>query len=398
MNDLTRDGAALARFRAAVFADAGLQDALNGIDDVDRFVAAALPLASARGFSIAADELRAALAGRPLPISGFSDAPLTSARPLQQWLPIQVVGGAGGPCVEWAYFGPDGPAEPFFQDTVTKVLRRPINRLAMHRTALSMLTDVAQPGSSVPLSGLIFHMSRCGSTLVSRMLAQDRRNIVISEAPPVDAIVRSDTDPARSEGLVAMLAALVRALGRKRAPWQERFFVKLDSWHILHLPLFRIAFPDVPWTFLFREPVEVLASQVIQRGIQTVPEYLPGSYFGLSEDEAESSDDYCALVLRQICRAALAHYPLGGGRLINYRDLPQAVWSEILPHFGVACGEEDRSRLAQAAQFDAKSPGLAYAGDNASKLAAMTEELKTTANRRLGDVYGQLEALRSQGK
>jgi hypothetical protein len=241
-------------------------------------------------------------------------------------------------------------------------------------------------------------MSRCGSTLVSRMLAQDRRNIVISEAPPVDAIVRSDTDPARSEGLVAMLAALVRALGRKRAPWQERFFVKLDSWHILHLPLFRRAFPDVPWIFLFREPVEVLASQVIQRGIQTVPEYLPGSYFGLSEDEAESSDDYCALVLRQICRAALAHYALGGGRLINYRELPQAVWSEILPHFGVACGEEDRFRLAQAAQFDAKSPGLRYEGDNASKLAAMTEELKTTANRRLGEVYAQLEALRSQGK
>jgi hypothetical protein len=186
---------------------------------------------------------------------------------------------------------------------------------------------------------------------------------------------------------------MVHALGKKRAPWQERYFLKLDSWHILDLPLFRKAFPDVPWIFLYREPAEVLASQVVQRGIQTVLDHLPASVFGLNADDAQSPEDYCALVLRQICRAAVAGHPLGGGLVINYSDLPQAVWTSILPHFGVTCGDEDRTRLAQTAQFDAKAPGMTFAGDSPHKKAVMTPELVAIANGRLRSVYAELNRL-----
>lgn len=387
------DPGALALFRAAVLSDDELQDQLQGIDDVDAFAAAAAALASARGLSIVPHALRLALRDDPLGISRFSDAPLTPYRPQQQWLPVEIASGGGGPFVDWAHFGAGGPAESFFEESIRKALRRPINRLCRHRTALGELAGTAASSESIRPSGFIFHMSRCGSTLVSQMLARDPRAIVLSEAPPLDAIVRSRvmSAPVNDDGHAALLEAAIRVFGRKRAPCHDRYFIKLDSWHILDLPLFHKRFPDVPWVFLFREPAEVLASQVIQRGIQTVPEYIPPSVFGLSAEDA-ASPDYCALVLRQVCRAALSHFHLGRGLLVNYSRLPQALWTDILPHFGIPWDSGDVERFRQAAQMDPKAR-VPFAGDSAEKRAALTPELVSVAKTFIGPVYAQLSRL-----
>ena len=49
------------------------------------------------------------------------------------------------------------------------------------------------------------------------------------------------------------------------------YFVKFDSWNTLDLALIRRAFPDVPWIFLYRDPVEVIVSHMRQRGSQMIP-------------------------------------------------------------------------------------------------------------------------------
>src|SRR5438874_313448 len=66
-------------------------------------------------------------------------------------------------------------------------------------------------------SGLIFHMSRCGSTLVSQMLAALPANIVVSEAPPIDAIVQAYRlmPNADEERYAHWLAALTCAFGHR---------------------------------------------------------------------------------------------------------------------------------------------------------------------------------------
>ena len=63
---------------------------------------------------------------------------------------------------------------------------------------------------------------------------------------------------------------MVSALAQPRRG-EQALFVKLDSWHTLALPLFRRAFPSVPWVFLYRDPVEVPVSQLEAAGIQTDP-------------------------------------------------------------------------------------------------------------------------------
>src|SRR5678816_558328 len=104
----------------------------------------------------------------------------------------------------------------------------------------------------------IFHMSRCGSTLVAQMLAALERNIVISEARPIDQVLGAKVDEERR---IAWLRWIVNALAQRRRPAEEFFFIKLDAWHVLHLPLIQRAFPNTPWVFLYRDPIEVMVSQ-----------------------------------------------------------------------------------------------------------------------------------------
>ncbi len=126
-------------------------------------------------------------------------------------------------------------------------------------------------------------MSRCGSTLLSQMLAALPEHVVLSEAGPLDTVLQlhfrepSVTDEER----IGLLRAMMSALGQPRTGRERRLFVKLDSWHTLHLPLIRRAFPGVPWIFLFRNPVEVLVSHRRLRGGQALPGVLPPELFGL---------------------------------------------------------------------------------------------------------------------
>ncbi|HXC54199.1 MAG TPA: hypothetical protein VNU97_02805 [Rhizomicrobium sp.] len=396
----TQDGATkddLARFRAAVLADAALQDALQAFDDVDAFIGAARAQAAALGLHVTVEALRDALRGDPIGLARWSGGPPTTTSPQDGWLPINILPQGGETCIDWAYFGERRLSEPFFEDSVRRALRRPLNQLARHRTRLADLVPAMAAAPGLAPDGFIFHMSRCGSTLVAQMLAADPANIVISEASPLDVVVQSDrASPADAAGLhAALLAAIVGALGRRRSAVQARYFVKLDSWHTLALPLFRRVFPTVPWVFLYREPGEVLASQLVQRGIQTVPEYLPPALFGLAAEDSLPADDYCARVLAKTCEAVLPHVE-GGGLLVNYSQLPGALWSQILPHFGIASSEADRARMTAAAQFDAKSPSLTFSSDNAAKREVLTDDLRAVADHHIGGIYRALETRRRQ--
>ena len=83
--------------------------------------------------------------------------------------------------------------------------------------------------------------------------------------------------------------------------------------------------------------------------------------------------------------------------LVNYRQLPEAVWTAILPHFGVACSADDRAVMAAAARYDAKTPGIEFAADSTTKQQGASEATRQAAERWLGDLYRRLEALRAGG-
>lgn len=173
-------------------------------------------------------------------------------------VPTRVVPGFDGPEVVLVDLGRHVFREAFFDESVNAALSA--LRAYPERMRLPIEDLVAFDGypDAVPLAGLVFHVSRCGSTLVSRTLAQDESTHVVAEADPIDVVVtrmRGD-----EETRVRRLRGLVRAYARRRTERTERLVLKLDAWHLRSLPLFRAAFPEVPWVVVVRDPLEVLAS------------------------------------------------------------------------------------------------------------------------------------------
>ena len=390
-------GEALGRLRALAVADDALARRLHARADVRDFAALAVSEAAARGIAVAAERLAAAAAPDPLGIAAFAATPASgTAWPGADWLPVQVVDLGGQVFVDWLYFGARPLREPFFEDSVRRALRAPFNRAFRYRLALADFVAGAAAAQSLKPSGLIFHMSRCGSTLAAQMLAARADTIVVSEAAPIDAMVQAGRTwpqlPAARHA--ALLAAMIAAYGRPRRGGERHYVLKLDSWHALALPLFRQAVPSVPWVFMYRAPLEVLVSQMRQRGTQMVPQIVHPSLYGIDAADVIPDQDYCARVLRVICAAAADHYG-AGGLLMNYRDLPASIMSALLPHFGIACDDDTRALMLRAAGQNAKSPSLQFEDDSAAKQAEATPALRAAAERHLATVYARLEALRA---
>src|ERR1019366_9608573 len=110
---------------------------------------------------------------------------------LHGWMPARIAWRDSGPRVEWTLMERRRLVEPFFEQTLQGQMTHPFHQLFRRETSLEDMaawTD-AHPGS--PLRGIVFHMSRCGSTLIAQLLAAVERNIVASEPAAVAAPLRA---------------------------------------------------------------------------------------------------------------------------------------------------------------------------------------------------------------
>ena len=89
------------------------------------------------------------------------------------------------PWATWIYTAGHRFTEPFFEDSVQECLRSPFISLFRRQMPLG-------PGAPVRPDGFIFHMSWCGSTVISRSLAAAQSTLVLSEPAPLDDIVRTN--------------------------------------------------------------------------------------------------------------------------------------------------------------------------------------------------------------
>src|SRR5439155_22829250 len=128
--------------------------------------------------------------------------------------------------------------EPFFQQTVDRFCAdHPAVRVV--RTGLEELLAVEAARGGREPAGFIFHMGRCGSTLVANLLRALRGSRVIVEAPARNQILGTAASTPTMADRAGLLRAAVHALGgRPGGP----YFVKFSSWNALYLPLVRAAF------------------------------------------------------------------------------------------------------------------------------------------------------------
>src|SRR6476469_2135193 len=107
---------------------------------------------------------------------------------LAGWTPVRAGARGDELIVEWRWLDDVPFREPFFTETVQLALERPFSLLFPRTTTIDALAGV-EPG--LEPNGFILHMSRCGSTLVSQMLAAVPGHLVLSEPLLVNDVLRA---------------------------------------------------------------------------------------------------------------------------------------------------------------------------------------------------------------
>jgi hypothetical protein len=307
---------------------------------------------------------------------------------LDGWTPVRARPRGGELVVEWRWLDNAPFRQPFFADTVQLALARPFTLLFPRETTIDELAEL-EPG--LEPDGFILHLSRCGSTLVTQMLAAVPEFLVLSEPQLVNDVLRA---PGTDDERVRRLRLAIGALGRRRRGDERGYVLKLDAWATHDLPLFRRAFPATPWLFLARDPLEVLVSHRRQAGMHMLPSVVPPELFGLDLLSATTMpfEEYGAFVLGAVCRQALAGRD-ERGIFLDYRELPGAVTKRILDWFGLEISDGERAAMDAASRRNAKNPTRAFADDSAAKAQAATPELRAAVERWARPAYEALSGV-----
>lgn len=106
-------------------------------------------------------------------------------------------------------------SDPFFDETMIKCRSHSSNsKMFKVVSTVENLIDWSAQLISAELKAFVFHISRCGSTMLAQSLAVSPQNIIVSEAPIIDQILRSeffDLDKKRT-----LVKAIIAILGQKR--------------------------------------------------------------------------------------------------------------------------------------------------------------------------------------
>lgn len=294
--------------------------------------------------------------------------------PPRQWLPVQLYFDGMGLQVEWLHFAFAPLREPFFEQSARQARHHPMNLLLRCTTPVEALRAFA--GDADP-DVLVFHMSRCGSTLVGQVLASLDQVTTVAESPPLDAALRLWLEGALDAGLVRGIA---NALARDRDGSNGHRVIKLDAWHSLSLNRIADLFPAARTLFLFRDPIEVLVSHVRRPGMHVQRGAVSLESFGLHGAESVTDEEFAAWVIGAIARGGQAAAGRTGLSYCDYAQWPETM-GMILNHLGIPGDQAVRTRIEEASRRYSKDPGRAFVPDAEDKQAAADPVLRAFASK-----------------
>ncbi|HWH12478.1 MAG TPA: hypothetical protein VG165_15245 [Solirubrobacteraceae bacterium] len=399
----------LGRLRAGLLAEPTLAARLRATTSEDELASVVIGAAGEQGWVLdraavaeavaqaRRERLRqhAGMAGRPGRATWVGTA-VGEPGPLPALCPATDVTGAspigigvrcGELVVEWCDLRGVSFDDPFFGMTVSRALAEPYRALTIRYTGLDALLALDDAVERSP-DCLIFHVSRCGSTLLSRVLGALPGASTISEAPAIDVVIGAPGIDTATR--LRALRALVGALGCVEGPAAGPRVVKLDAWAIHDLQLLSQAFPNTPRVFLYRDPREVIASQMRMRGIQMIP-----GAIGRNAPPAgmHSGEEFCAAVIDGFAQAALAGLR-DADLLVSYDELPGAVLKRVMPHIGIAPSPSAIERIRATALRDAKAPEFPFEALAHAAERPITARIEGAARRLAWSSYERLERRR----
>jgi hypothetical protein len=315
--------------------------------------------------------------------------------PLKNWIPWKIIKTNGQFQCSWLNTFGTLFTEPFFEETILKciTLDSHYSKLASF-SDLIMMDEWANYLDFVEPTAFVFHVSRCGSTLVAQLLAESEQNIVLSEVPFFDDILRLPfKEPVFDQTASSeLLTAAIKFYGQKKTGKEEHLFIKTDSWHLFFYKQLRQLYPSIPFILIYRSPDEVFRSHRKQPGMQSVRGLIEPEVFGFTAEDLEimSPDDYLAGVLESYLRKYLEIAETDNlCLLLNYNEGPIPMLEKIAAFTNTTPSRQELLKMTERSLYHSKKPRERF-----------SEETITHAPACLGkamELYHRLEEKRLPG-
>ena len=331
-----------------------------------------------------------------------SSRSLTDVKPdaLKLWCPVDAVIAENQPAIEWMDLHGVDFREPFFNETLARINSEKRGRVVTTFDAVLQFEKICKGLSP---SGFIFHSSRCGSTVVANACRALKDSIVIAEAPVIDKLITrffTDAPPGSAKELLylLLLRATVTALGQRLKGNECSYFIKLACTSTLQLRRLRSIWPTVPFLFLFRNPVEILVSN-----LRSIPEWMraevnpaaAAAIVGVDEDQVRllGAEEYCARSLGRFFTAVDENFD-SCMKLLNYEQLSFDSLIAILNFFGVEPTVDETDAIRKVSRRYSKdlTSTQVFEDDSLQKRSVASVELCQAAERWAQTPYDRLNA------
>ncbi len=319
---------------------------------------------------------------------------------LKGMLPVDAVVAKGRPGLWWMDMSGINLTEPFFQQTVERA-RTDGDRRELF-TEFDVLLQLEKQLDSVQPTGFIFHSSRCGSTFVSNACRAVNNSIVVSEANAIDKLIArfiTDAGDVKTSLYSVFLRGVVNVLAQRRAGNEEHLFIKFACCSFAQIERIRRIWPNVPWLFLYRDPVETIVSN-----LKDVPPWLLdddrrvlASIIGTSPGEVAgmSLEELCARTIGSFF--STAHRLANDGQLLlNYKQLSGPVISSVLRFFKVSPSTTELETIERASHVYSKEAYVkrTFLADTNAKQELASDAVREAAAKWATDPYQLLEQKR----
>ncbi len=313
---------------------------------------------------------------------------------IKNWIPYRLTEENGQTICRWIYTGDIAYTEPFFTDTIACCKKMDYNsRFLRSISSIDVLTQWAAATDSIPPTAIIFHISRCGSTLISQLLGLQPSNIVLSEVPFIDELLRNGFKKNNMNEILPLVKAAITLYGTRRTAVQQNLFIKTDSWHIHFYKELRSLYPDTPFIFLYRKPDEVIRSQQKRRGMQAVPGVIEPGLFGFDINETRHLplDEYMARVIETYLQAFIDILKKDKLAIpVNYNEGAISIVNKIAALSGIIITEEEMLHMQQRSGYHAKYPDQVFD-------ESPVEQSPLHYMEKIFELYNEIEQIKNTG-
>lgn len=272
-------------------------------------------------------------------------------------------------------------SQPFYIDDMQKARQNLLGQLIRPCTKVSDLVNQRFSLPELNPDLVIFHWSRCGSTLLSGALAKDPDVKVVSESMLISQML---VDPhwhaSEHQGLLDLA---LRLQGRFRHG-EHQLVVKCNAWDLQDWRLWARAYPAANIVCVGRDPAKILSSHQRLSGMHMVPLPVP-VWRGEYKPDLQSGICWQVQVLQTLMQQSIQLLSESAAYWLDYQQLVELEAEQLAVILRLASPEFFVRNWSLHKQMDAKQPESFFSPELTEKEANSGEI--TDASVRLQQLY-----------